>query len=93
MSLVSIRIPTPLRALTGGAADVEVEAQTVGSALVAAEKLHEGLKGRLLTEDGELRGFVNVFLEDDDIRTLDGLATEVKEGASISVLPAVAGGR
>lgn len=93
MSLVSIRIPTPLRALTGGAADVDVEAETVGSALQAIEKLHGGLKGRLLTADGELRGFVNVFLGDEDIRNLDGLATAVSPGASISVLPAVAGGR
>ncbi|MEO1366118.1 MAG: ubiquitin-like small modifier protein 1 [Acidobacteriota bacterium] len=93
MSHVSIRIPTPLRSLTGGAADVAVEADTVGAALQAVEAQYEGLEGRLLTADGELRGFVNVFLGDDDIRTLDGLATAVDDGASISVLPAVAGGR
>ncbi|MEM1177146.1 MAG: MoaD/ThiS family protein [Acidobacteriota bacterium] len=93
MSQVSIRIPTPLRSLTGGAADVSVDADTVGAALQAVEAQHEGLKGRLLTAEGELRGFVNVFLGDDDIRTLDGLGTAVADGASISVLPAVAGGR
>lgn len=89
---VSIRIPTTLRTLTGGSAEVVVEGATVGDALGALDAAHPGFGDRLLDDDGNLRRFVNVFLADDDVRYLDGLATAVPEGATISIIPAVAGG-
>ncbi len=89
---VSIRIPTTLRTLTGGTAEVTVEAGTVGDALAALEEVHPGFRDRLFDDEGNLRRFVNVFLADDDVRYLDGLATVVPEGDTISIIPAVAGG-
>jgi molybdopterin synthase sulfur carrier subunit len=89
---VSIRIPTTLRTLTGGSAEVVVEGATVGDALSALDAAHPGFKDRLLDDEGNLRRFVNVFLADDDVRYLDGLATAVPEGGTISIIPAVAGG-
>lgn len=91
MSVV-IRIPTQLRQLTGGEGEVSVEAATVGDALKALEGSYPGLGERLFDESSSLRRFVNVFLSDEDIRFLDGLATPVADGAVISIVPAVAGG-
>ena len=89
---VTIRIPTTLRPLAGGAKAVEVEAGTVGDALKALDGEHPGFADRILDDDGGLRRFVNVFLADDDVRFMDGLATEVPDGETISIVPAVAGG-
>jgi molybdopterin synthase sulfur carrier subunit len=89
---VSIRIPTTLRTLTGGSSDVVVEGATVGDALEALDAAHPGFRDRLLDDEGNLRRFVNVFLADDDVRYLDGLGTVVPDGATISIIPAVAGG-
>ena len=72
---VSVRIPTTLRPLTGGASEVQVEAGTVAEALSALEISHPGFGDRILDESGQLRRFVNVFVSDDDIRFLDGLDT------------------
>ena len=91
MSL-TVRIPTQLRTLTGGAGEVEVEGATVGEALKALDAAHPGLADRLFDESGELRRFVNVFLADEDVRFLDGLATPVAAGQTLSIVPAVAGG-
>ena len=91
MSL-SIRIPTQLRTFTGGAGEVEVEAATVGDALKALDAAHPGLADRLFDDSGALRRFVNVFLADEDVRFLDGLATPVADGQTLSIVPAVAGG-
>jgi sulfur-carrier protein len=91
MSL-SIRIPTQLRTFTGGAGEVEVEAATVGDALKALDAAHPGLADRLFDDSGNLRRFVNVFLADEDVRFLDGLATPVAAGQTLSIVPAVAGG-
>jgi sulfur-carrier protein len=91
MSL-SIRIPTQLRTFTGGAGEVEVEAATVGDALKALDAAHPGLADRLFDDSGALRRFVNVFLADEDVRFLDGLATPVAAGQTLSIVPAVAGG-
>lgn len=91
MSQVIIRIPTPLRSFTDGAAEVSVEGESVADALDALGRVHDGLLERVL--DGEkLRPFVNVFLGPDDVRTLDGLTTPVSDGAVLSIIPAVAGG-
>ena len=91
MSL-TIRIPTQLRTFTGGSGEVEVEATSVGDALKVLDAAHPGLADRLFDESGQLRRFVNVFLADEDVRFLDGLATPVVEGQTLSIVPAVAGG-
>ncbi|GIX26785.1 ubiquitin-like small modifier protein 1 [Pelomicrobium sp. G1] len=92
MTTVKIRIPMPLRPHTGGAEEVEVSAATVGEALQALGRRHEGLLPRVLGPDGELRQFVNVFVAGRNVRSLSGLATPVADGDVISIVPAVAGG-
>jgi molybdopterin synthase sulfur carrier subunit len=89
---VTIRIPTTLRTLTGGASQVEVEGTTVGEVLGALESAHPGFAERLFDDDGNLRRFVNVFVADDDVRYLDGVGTAVPDGETVSIIPAVAGG-
>jgi molybdopterin synthase sulfur carrier subunit len=89
---VKVRIPTQLRPLAGGVGEVEVQAGTVGEALKALDVAHPGFGERLFDDSGELRRFVNVFLGEEDVRFLEGLATTVPEGAVVSVVPAVAGG-
>ena len=86
-----VRIPTVLRPHTGGEAKVEVPGGTVGEVLAALVADNPALEERLL-EDGRVRGYVNVFVDDEDIRYLDGEATAVGEGAELSIMPAVAGG-
>ena len=88
----TIRIPTPLRNATGGVATVEVEATTVGEALASLEQAHPGVGERLLDEGGKLRRFVNVFVDDEDVRFQQGLDTPVQPGSTVSIIPAVAGG-
>lgn len=90
--MVTIRIPTTLRTLTGGSSSVEVEGATVGEVLANLDAAHPGFKDRLFDDEGGLRRFVNVFLADDDVRYLDGVDTAVSDGAEISIIPAVAGG-
>jgi molybdopterin synthase sulfur carrier subunit len=92
MSLTTVRIPTQLRTLTGGAGSVEVEGATVGDALTQLDAAHPGLAERLFDDDGALRRFVNVFLADEDVRFLEGLATPIATGQTLSIVPAVAGG-
>jgi molybdopterin synthase sulfur carrier subunit len=87
-----VRIPTQLRNLCGGEAEVEVEGATVGEVLAALEKAHPGFGDRLFDEQGKLRRFVNVFVADEDVRFLQGLETEVPQGETVSIIPAVAGG-
>ncbi|MBU6232842.1 MAG: MoaD/ThiS family protein [Acidobacteria bacterium] len=89
---VSVRLPSQLRALVGGAGEVSVEATTVREAIHAVESLHPGLAARVLDEAGELRRFVNVFVADEDVRFLQGLDTTLAAGAVVSLVPAVAGG-
>lgn len=89
---VTIRVPTTLRTLTGGAASVEVEGETLSEVFDALESAHPGFRDRLLDDDGKLRRFVNVFVADDDVRFLDGLDTKVPDGETVSIVPAVAGG-
>jgi molybdopterin synthase sulfur carrier subunit len=91
MSL-TIRIPTQLRTFTGGSGEVEVEAASVGDALKALDAAHPGLADRIFDDSGELRRFVNVFLADEDVRFLEGLATPIADGQTLSIVPAVAGG-
>lgn len=89
---VTVRIPTPLRDLAGGAAEVAVEAEDVRGAVAALEAAHPGFAERLLDEEGNLRRFVNVFVRDEDVRFQDGLDTKLSDGDVVSVIPAVAGG-
>ena len=91
MSL-TIRIPTQLRTFTGGSGEVPVEAASVGDALKALDAAYPGLADRLFDESGQLRRFVNVFLADEDVRFLEGLATPIADGQTLSIVPAVAGG-
>ena len=89
---VTVRIPTTLRPLSGGASTVQVEGATLTEVITNLEAAHPGLQDRLLDENGALRKFVNLFVADDDVRYLDGLNTPTPEGATISIIPAVAGG-
>jgi molybdopterin synthase sulfur carrier subunit len=89
---VKIRIPTQLRPLTGGSGEVLVEGSSVGEVLKALDSAHAGIGERLFDDNGGLRRFVNVFVADEDVRFLDGLATPVAEGQTVSIVPAVAGG-
>ena len=92
MTTAIVRIPTQLRTLSGGDAEVKVEGDTVGKVLAALDTQHPGFRGRLFDEDGKLRRFVNVFVADEDVRFLQGLDTPVPEGQTVSIIPAVAGG-
>ncbi len=89
---VTVRIPTQLRPLTGGAGEVSVDGSTVGEVLKALDAAHAGFGERLFGDDGQLRRFVNVFVADEDVRFLQGLETPVTDGQTVSIVPAVAGG-
>lgn len=89
---VEVRIPAMLRRLTGDAGVVNVEAATVGEAIDWLESRHSGIKGELLSDDNRIHRYVNIYLNDEDIRFLDSLDTVISEGDVISILPAVAGG-
>jgi molybdopterin synthase sulfur carrier subunit len=89
---VTVRIPTTLRPLSGGAAQVQVEGATLSEVLAALDAAHPGFRDRLFDDGGSLRKFVNVFVADDDVRFLQGLDTPVPDGETVSIIPAVAGG-
>ena len=88
---VTVKIPTQLRAATGGQSELEVEGGTVGEVLDAVFDSHEGLRDRI-TQDGDLRRFVNVYVSGEDIRFQQGLETSINDGDEVTILPAVAGG-
>jgi molybdopterin synthase sulfur carrier subunit len=88
----SVRIPTILRAYTGGAAEVPTEPGTLREVLAGLDAAYPGLSGRILDDAGKLRRFVNVYVGDEDVRLARGLDTEVPAGVQVSVIPAVAGG-
>ncbi len=89
---VLVKIPTQLRAAAGGESEAEVEGATVQEVLDGLFQRHSELRERISDEDGSLRRFVNVYVAGEDIRFLDGLATPVKDGSELTILPAVAGG-
>lgn len=89
---VSISIPTPLRTYTDNKDQVDVDAATVGEAIGQLVAEHADLKPHLYTEDGKLRTFVNIFLNDEDVRFLDKQNTPVKAGDHLSIIPSIAGG-
>lgn len=89
---VTVRIPSQLRPLAGGSSEVSVEGSTVAEVLKALDAAHPGFADRLFDDSGKLRRFVNVFVADEDIRFLDGVDSTVASGATVSIVPAVAGG-
>ena len=89
---IEVRIPTILRTYTGGEKAVQGSGRTLTALLDDLDSRHSGLRGRLVTEQGSLHRFVNVYVNDEDVRFLGGLDTELSDGDSVTVLPAVAGG-
>ena len=88
----TVKIPPVLRAETGGEAEVEAGGSTVGEVLRSLVESHSGTERQLFSADGELNRYVNVYLNDEDVRVLDGLQTQVSAGDSLQILPAMAGG-
>jgi sulfur-carrier protein len=89
---IEVRIPTILRSHTGGAKSVEGSGDTLGALLADLDTKHPGLRGRLVTEDGGLHRFVNVYVNDEDVRFLGALDAKLSDGDNVTILPAVAGG-
>jgi molybdopterin synthase sulfur carrier subunit len=89
---VTIRVPPVFRTMTSGSAQVDVEGETIGEVLSALESRHPGFSDKLFDDSGALVRYVNVFVDDDDVRFMDGLQTPVPDGATVSIMQAVAGG-
>lgn len=89
---VEVRLPTVLRPHAGGASTVTANGSTIGEVLADLVRSYPGMAGQVLTDDGALHRFVNVYVDDDDVRYLQQLDTKVPDGATVSILPAVAGG-
>jgi sulfur-carrier protein len=92
MASATVKIPPVLRPQTGGDATVSAEGETVGAVLESLVAAHPGAREQLFGEGGELNRYVNVYLNDEDVRVLDGLETAVDEGDTVVILPAMAGG-
>lgn len=92
MPSVTVRIPTPLRVLTKNQERVTVEAGTIGELVEKLEKEYPGIKGRICEDDNTIRKFVNIYVDDEDIRFLEGTKTTLKDGYKVSIVPAMAGG-
>jgi sulfur-carrier protein len=91
--MVQVKIPTPLRKYTAGAGSVEAQGETVAALLNDLDRRHSGLKERVCDEGGQVRRFVNIFVNGEDIRFLNHLDTPLKAGDEVSIVPAIAGGR
>ncbi|HET6677775.1 MAG TPA: MoaD/ThiS family protein [Nitrospiraceae bacterium] len=91
--MIKVRIPTPLRPLTKGQGEVEVTAGTIVDMIDTLDTAHPGIKARLCDDSGELRRFVNIYVNEEDIRFLKGKDTSLKAGDEVSIVPAIAGGR
>jgi len=90
--MATVRIPTPLRKLTQNQEEVTARGQTIGEVLADLEKSFPGIKERICEQSGQVRRFVNIFANDEDIRFLQNLDTPVKDNDEISIVPAIAGG-
>ena len=90
---VTVRIPTPLRTLTQNAGEVTVKGDTIKGVIEELESNYKGIKERICDENGQIRRFINFYLNDEDIRFLENQDTPVKDGDQISIVPAIAGGR
>jgi molybdopterin synthase sulfur carrier subunit len=91
--MVQVRIPTPLRKHTGGAEAVDAEGGTIAGLVADLDRRYPGIKDRICDESGQVRRFVNIFVNGEDIRFLKHLETTLKTGDEISIVPAIAGGR
>ena len=89
---IRVQIPAPLRSLTAGAGEVEVEASSITGLIEALEAKHKGLKDRLCDPSGELRSYVRLFVNEEDIRFLNDAQTALKAGDTVAIVPAIAGG-
>ena len=89
---ITVNIPTPLRKLTNNLSEVELEAGTVGQLVDGLEGAYAGIAEKLLDDSGEIRRYVNIFVNDEDIRFLDGKETPLNDGDNVSIVPAIAGG-
>ncbi len=89
---VTVRVPPVFRTLTGGESQISVSGGTVKEVLAALDAAHPGFRDKLLDGDGNLVRYVNVFVDDDDVRFMDGLETPVPDGGTVSIMQAVAGG-
>jgi len=90
---VRVQVPGPLRALTGGTAELEIEASDVAGMIEALEARHPGFRERLLDASGQLRNYVRVFVNDEDVRALERQQTPLRTGDVVAIVPAIAGGR
>lgn len=90
--MVKVRIPTPLRPLTKGQGEVQAKGANITEMIEGLDTAHPGLKDRLCDENGELRRFVNIYVNEEDIRFLNGKDTALKDGDEVSIVPAIAGG-
>ena len=90
---ITVNMPTPLRKRTNNLSEVELEAGTVGQLVDGLEDAYGGMAEKLLDEGGEIRRYVNIFVNDEDIRFLDGKDTPLNDGDNVSIVPAIAGGR
>lgn len=91
--MATVRIPTPLRKLTGDQRTVQASGRTVAEVVDDLERRYPGFKARVVDGDGKVLSFVNIFVNDEDVRFLQGLATPVADDADVSIIPAMAGGR
>jgi adenylyltransferase/sulfurtransferase len=90
--MATLRIPSPLRPYTDGASEIELQVDTVSAALEELTRKYPSLRKHLFTEDGEMRAFVNLFLNDEDVRYLQGVDTKVKVDDRLMIIPSIAGG-
>ncbi len=90
--MITVRIPTPLRPMTGGKNEVEIAGNTVAEIIDNLGTAHPGIKERLYDEEGEVRRFINIYVNEEDIRFLTGKDTPLKDGDQVSIIPAIAGG-
>ncbi|MGV7228059.1 MAG: ubiquitin-like small modifier protein 1 [Nitrospirales bacterium] len=90
--MIKVRIPTPLRPMTGGKNEVEIAGNTVAEIIDNLGTAHPGIKERLYDEEGEVRRFINIYVNEEDIRFLTGKDTPLKDGDQVSIIPAIAGG-
>ena len=91
--MATVYVPTPLRRLTGGQSKVEATGQDIAAVFQAMDEQFPGVSEKLLDEDGHVKRFINVFVNDDEIRSLQGMSTPVKESDRVSIVPAMAGGQ
>lgn len=90
--MIKVRIPTPLRPMTGGKSEVEIAGNTVSEIIDNLGSAHPGIRERVYDEQGEVRRFINIYVNEEDIRFLTGKDTPLKDGDEVSIIPAIAGG-